>query len=97
MERHQAKADAPKTLAPELLYAEPDLTIKVVRDVFNEDFQDGHAGRRGRTTSRPTYVARTCWTGCKSGGRKIFTGHRIDEQLIKALDRKVYLPPAARW
>ncbi len=54
-----------KVLAPEMLYAEPDLTIKVVRDVFNEDFssmeiQDDETW----TTSRPTSPTwrRTCWT-----------------------------------
>lgn len=34
----QAKAKAPRTSAPSLLHGEPDLTVRVIRDVFNEDF-----------------------------------------------------------
>jgi ribonuclease E len=33
---HRGKAKS--ATAPELLYSEPDLTIRVVRDIFNEDF-----------------------------------------------------------
>src|SRR5690625_7549919 len=37
-EEIEAQSKTNKVLAPELLHSEPDLTIKVVRDVFNEDF-----------------------------------------------------------
>ena len=37
-EEIEAQSKSNKVLAPELLHSEPDLTIKVVRDVFNEDF-----------------------------------------------------------
>ena len=33
------KAENPSTSAPSLLYAEPDLTVRVIRDIFNEDFK----------------------------------------------------------
>ncbi|MDI3330589.1 MAG: Rne/Rng family ribonuclease [Micrococcus sp.] len=97
----EAKSRSTKTLAPELLYSEPDLTIKVVRDVFNEDFS-------GMVVQGPevwdnieayvTYVAPhlldrlSQWKPEDHGGEDLFASNRIDEQLHKALDRKVYLP-----
>ena len=84
--------------APALLYGEPDLTIRVVRDIFNEDFTKlvvvrrrrlGHGRGVRRRTSR-----RTSPTGCRGGptSSDVFAAYRIDEQLAKALDRKVWLP-----
>ncbi|CCI51580.1 Rne/Rng family ribonuclease [Nostocoides jenkinsii] len=83
--------------APTLLYAEPDLTVRVIRDVFNEDFTSLVVSGDDVWTEISDYVedvapdlaARmTKWTG----EQDIFTAHRIDEQLAKALDRKVFLP-----
>ena len=82
---------------PELLYSEPDLTIRVVRDIFNEDFSSlVVAGDDGWDTVdeyvryvAPHLVERLSrW----EGEQDVFASHRIDEQLAKALDRKVYLP-----
>ncbi|WP_329609377.1 Rne/Rng family ribonuclease [Arthrobacter sp. ATA002] len=92
-----AKAKSTKTLAPELLYGEPDLTIKVVRDVFNEDFSKLIvSGEEAWDTIEAyvTYVAPDLvgrlekWTKDED----IFAASRIDEQIAKALDRKVFLP-----
>lgn len=86
-----------KTLAPQLLYAEPDLTIKVVRDVFNEDFSKLIvSGDEAWDTIEAyvTYVAPDLvdrlekWTAEED----IFAANRIDEQIHKALERKVFLP-----
>ncbi|RAN79737.1 hypothetical protein B5P43_13260 [Bacillus sp. SRB_336] len=91
------RATSTKTLAPEMLYAEPDLTIKVVRDVFNEDFTRLIvAGEEAWDTIEAyvTYVAPDLldrlekWTKPED----IFGAHRIDEQISKALERKVFLP-----
>ena len=93
----EAKAKSTKTLAPELLYGEPDLTIKVVRDVFNEDFSKLIvSGDEAWDTIEAyvTYVAPDLvgrlekWTKDED----IFAASRIDEQIAKALDRKVFLP-----
>jgi ribonuclease E len=82
---------------PELLYSEPDLTIRVVRDIFNEDFSSlVVAGDDGWDVVdeyvryvAPHLVERLSrW----EGDQDVFASHRIDEQLAKALDRKVYLP-----
>ncbi|MER1997844.1 MAG: Rne/Rng family ribonuclease [Arthrobacter sp.] len=91
------EAKSTKTLPPELLYGEPDLTIKVVRDVFNEDFSKLIvSGDEAWDTIEAyvTYVAPDLvgrlekWTKDED----IFAASRIDEQIAKALDRKVFLP-----
>lgn len=87
-----------KILPPELLYSEPDLTIKVVRDVFNEDFSSMEI--QGEETwdnveAYVTYVAPHLLDRLKKfedGDGDIFAHHRMDEQLNKALDRNVKLP-----
>lgn len=93
----EGQANSTKVLAPELLYGEPDLTIKVVRDVFNEDFSKLIvSGEEAWDTIEAyvTYVAPDLvdrlekWTSDED----IFAAHRIDEQIQKALERKVFLP-----
>ena len=83
--------------APELLYSEPDLTIRVVRDIFNEDFSDLVISSDGDWDIVDEYVRyvaphlserMTRW----DGDQDVFAAYRIDEQLAKALDRKVWLP-----
>jgi ribonuclease E len=82
---------------PSLLSSEPDLLIKIVRDVFNEDFQkmiiDGdapYATIEGYLKDvAPDLLERV---ERFSGDKDAFDHFRINEQIIKALDRKVYLP-----
>ena len=96
-EEIQEKANSRKVLAPEMLYQEPDLMIKTVRDVFNEDFtamivqgQDAWDSIEAYVTYvAPDLVSRLQkW----DGEDDLFDHYRINEQLAKALDRKVYLP-----
>ena len=80
-----------------LLYSEPDLAIRVVRDIFNEDFKKLIVqGEDAWDTVEQyvTYVASDLAPRLEKWVNKedVFTAHRIDEQLAKALDRKVYLP-----
>ncbi|WP_425464667.1 translation initiation factor IF-2 N-terminal domain-containing protein [Nocardia yunnanensis] len=85
--------------APKTLYEEPDLLVKVVRDLFNEDFSKlVIEGERAWTTVEnyvrtvaPDMLARVERYE-KSNGVDVFGSLRIDEQLAKALDRKVWLP-----
>ncbi|MHA7304780.1 Rne/Rng family ribonuclease [Arthrobacter sp. TMN-49] len=91
------RASSHKTLAPEMLYAEPDLTIKVVRDVFNEDFSKlVVSGEDAWDTIEAyvTYVAPDLLDRLEKWTKNddIFAVHRIDEQISKALERKVFLP-----
>ena len=96
-EEIQEKANSRKVLAPEMLYQEPDLMIKTVRDVFNEDFtamivqgQDAWDSIEAYVT----YVAPDLISRLQKwdGEDDLFDHYRINEQLAKALDRKVYLP-----
>jgi ribonuclease E len=87
------------------LYEEPDVLVKVIRDLFNEDFaelivsgDDAWATINDYVKSvAPELVAKLTKYGPAelSGGQTapdVFAVHRIDEQLIKAMDRKVWLP-----
>ncbi|HEY5882966.1 MAG TPA: Rne/Rng family ribonuclease, partial [Nakamurella sp.] len=99
--RAQAKGSAPT-----LLYAEPGTLIKVVRDLFNSDITrlvvdgDGDADRDADPAweSVHDYVNAVApeladrlvrWD---HGGADVFANYRIDEQIAKALERKVHLP-----
>lgn len=83
--------------APYLLHGEPELALRVVRDVFNEDFQKLIV--QGKETYRQvdSYVEEFApdlrdrveqWVSSDD----IFAAHRVDEQLAKGMDRKVWLP-----
>ncbi|CAN5359614.1 hypothetical protein BH09ACT10_BH09ACT10_12240 [soil metagenome] len=83
--------------SPELLYGEPDLMIKVVRDLFNEDFTKLIVEGDDAWDNISGYVNHVApdlfdrlerWT---SDGDS-FEAVRVDEQISKALDRKVWLP-----
>ncbi|PHX60675.1 MAG: ribonuclease E/G [Actinobacteria bacterium] len=94
----EAIAEAVKTASPPtLLHGEPDLAIKVVRDIFNEDVNklvvSGDTAWEAVTTYingiAPDLVDRLQhWVSNKD----LFDEYRVDEQLAKALDRKVFLP-----
>ncbi|MFF0492802.1 translation initiation factor IF-2 N-terminal domain-containing protein [Nocardia sp. NPDC004068] len=84
--------------APKTLYEEPDLLVKVIRDLFNEDFSKlVIEGERAWTTVENYIrtVAPDLLTRIErydGGNVDVFGSFRIDEQLAKALDRKVWLP-----
>ncbi|GAA3064242.1 hypothetical protein GCM10020000_54800 [Streptomyces olivoverticillatus] len=85
------------TSAPSLLYGEPDMTVRVVRDIFNEDFSKVIVSGDDAWETIHGYVSHVApdladrlqkWTSEVD----VFATYRIDEQLSKALDRKVWLP-----
>jgi ribonuclease E len=83
--------------APALLHSEPDLLLKIVRDVFNEDFQKlVIAGDDARATIEKylTAVAPDLLDRVEIYADEVdsFDKHRITEQIEKALERKVWLP-----
>ena len=83
--------------APVLLYEEPDLVIRVVRDLFNEDFRElVIAGTAAYDMVEPylQHVSPDLVARMRryTGTADVFHDMRIDEQLQKALDRRVYLP-----
>ncbi|TRY20283.1 Rne/Rng family ribonuclease [Tessaracoccus rhinocerotis] len=90
--------------APQALYSEPDLTLRIVRDLFTEDFGklivQGNGGPEDQYDAIESYVSHVAphlaerlekYTP-SDDGKDVFTEFRIDEQIAKALDRKVYLP-----
>ncbi|MEW9552988.1 ribonuclease E/G [Nonomuraea sp. NPDC050783] len=90
----KAKSASP----PELLSAEPDLTIRVVRDVFNEDFTNLVVQGDDAWDTVDEYVKYVAphladrlskWDDDQDD---VFAAYRIDEQLAKAMERKVWLP-----
>jgi ribonuclease E len=83
--------------APALLQGEPDLAIRVVRDIFNDDFTSLTISGDGAWSEISEYVNALApdlagrvkrWTSEKD----VFAEARIDEQLAKGMDRKVWLP-----
>jgi len=83
--------------APELLYSEPDLTIRVVRDIFNEDFTKlviASDGDWDMVDEYVRYVAPNLAERLErwQDDQDVFAAYRIDEQIGKALERKVWLP-----
>ncbi|MFC8180630.1 translation initiation factor IF-2 N-terminal domain-containing protein [Rhodococcus sp. NPDC057297] len=100
IEEASAKAESGKGSQPQTLYEEPDLLVKVIRDLFNEDFVKLviEGDKAWSTTS--TYIETVAADMlpklerhvAEPGQPDVFEAHRIDEQLAKALDRKVWLP-----
>ncbi|MCJ1710932.1 Rne/Rng family ribonuclease [Clavibacter michiganensis subsp. phaseoli] len=86
-----------KAQAPALLHSEPDLLLKIIRDVFNEDFRElvidgGDAQEIIEGYLRgvaPDLIDRV---QTYSGEQDSFDHYRVSEQIEKALDRKVWLP-----
>ena len=84
--------------APVLLHSEPDLLIKIIRDVFNEDFhklviEGGDAKETIESYLRgvaPDLLDRV--QAYDGGNVDSFDQYRVSEQIEKALDRKVWLP-----
>ncbi|MGJ9599581.1 Rne/Rng family ribonuclease [Actinotignum sp. GS-2025f] len=92
----QRKAKAAKT-APQVLKSEPELAVRVVRDIFNEDFDSLRVQGEDAWETISTYVEELSpelmdrvsrW----DDSRDIFEAYRVEEQLAKAFDRKVWLP-----
>ncbi len=86
-----------KATPPTLLHSEPDLLVKIVRDVFNEDFQKmiiSGGDAQAVITEYLQSVAPDLLDRVEihQGKEDLFELHRVGEQIGKALERKVYLP-----
>jgi ribonuclease E len=90
-------AQTEKVQAPDMLHSEPDLLVKIIRDVFNEDFQKlvisgTHAQstiEKYLTSVAPDLIARI---EAYAPDGDPFVEYRVGEGIAKALDRKVWLP-----
>ncbi|MCL2612870.1 MAG: Rne/Rng family ribonuclease [Nocardioidaceae bacterium] len=83
--------------APKLLYGEPDLTLKVVRDLFTEDFAKLVIQGEDAWSTVSEYVQSVAPDLAErlekyDDGVDLFAAYRVDEQISKGLDRKVWLP-----
>lgn len=91
------EAKAKLSSPPTMLYAEPDISIKVVRDIFNEDTKKLVVSGDDAWDTVDQYVKYVAPDLADRleryvGSKDAFTHYRVDEQIAKALDRKVYLP-----
>jgi len=91
------RAKSGEARAPQLLHTEPDLAIRVVRDIFNEDIASleiagGEAADVIETYVRDVSPELVDRVGRWAGADDIFAAYRVDEQISKALSRKVWLP-----
>ncbi|QBE49967.1 Rne/Rng family ribonuclease [Leucobacter triazinivorans] len=82
---------------PVLLHSEPDMLIKIVRDVFNEDFHRLLISGDDTYATIENYLSQVAPDLLQrverhEGERDVFDEYRITEQIAKALDRKVWLP-----
>ena len=97
MQWENINSEVAKGKAPTLLHSEPDLLVKIIRDVFNEDFTElVVSGEESLETIRqylesvaPELIERLVQY---ASGDDVFDNYRLGDQIIKALDRKVFLP-----
>jgi ribonuclease E len=100
IEATAAETTAKKAGAAIALYEEPDVLVKVIRDLFNEDFSGlivsgddaWNTINEYVNSVAPELLPRLTKYEPVADGPDVFAVHRIDEQLTKAMDRKVWLP-----
>lgn len=82
--------------APQTLHAEPDMLIKIIRDVFNEDFQKLTIQGQSEYDTIRNYLGQVAPDLLERVERytdeDIFAQHRVNDMIDKALARKVFLP-----
>jgi Rne/Rng family ribonuclease len=91
------KSVNPNFHAPALLLSEPDLAVRVIRDIFNEDFRKLIIQGNEAWDEISLYLGSIAPELVSkiekySGKGDLFADYRVEEQLAKAFDRKVYLP-----
>ena len=93
----EGKSSSNKVRAPELLYSEPDMMVRIIRDVFNEDFTELVIDGNRMWDVITEYVESVApdlrdRVSRYEGDDDIFEHYRVSEQIDKALNRKVNLP-----
>uniref|UniRef100_UPI00404A2A05 Rne/Rng family ribonuclease n=1 Tax=Candidatus Planktophila sp. TaxID=2175601 RepID=UPI00404A2A05 len=91
------KSENPNFHAPAILLSEPDLAVRVIRDIFNEDFRKLTIQGNDAWEEISNYLGGIApelvgKLEKYSGNGDLFAEFRVEEQLAKAFDRKVYLP-----
>jgi ribonuclease E len=91
---------AQQSAAPALLYREPDMALRVIREEFNKDYRSVVIDDPGLfdevkgylSVVTPALAGRVQLVDEGPGGLPLFERYHVHEQLHKALDRKVWLP-----
>jgi ribonuclease E len=97
---NEIRAKAEKAISPTLLYREPPLAVRVIREEFSSDYRgividDAALFEEVRDyigAFNPEFADRIELYDAEKEGLPLFEQHRVHEQLRKALDRKVWLP-----
>lgn len=97
---NEIRAKAEKASSPTLLYREPPLAVRVIREEFSSDYRgividDAALFEEVRDyigAFNPEFADRIELYDAEKEGLPLFEQHRVHEQLRKALDRKVWLP-----
>lgn len=101
IEKKSQSAQNSKNPSPQALYTEPDVMIKVVRDLFNEDFSTLVVQGEDAWDNVSGYIQHVApdlmerlerYEPGDDDPDDLFEARRVDEQIVKALDRKVFLP-----
>jgi ribonuclease E len=97
---NQIEAKAKKANGPTLLYREPPLAVRVIREEFNSDYRGVVIDDRQLFEDVRDYVQdfnpeladRVEYYDAAAEGLSLFEKNHVHEQIHKALDRKVWLP-----
>ncbi|WP_029449966.1 translation initiation factor IF-2 N-terminal domain-containing protein [Corynebacterium nuruki] len=101
IQAREEKARNRKGTKPETMYEEPNMLVKVIRDIFTEDINELVVDGEKSWQVVRDYVHRMApdledrlvtYDPAKHDGKDVFADRKIDEQLTKALSRKVWLP-----
>jgi ribonuclease E len=96
----QIEALAKRSKAPSLLYREPDMAVRAIREEFSQDYRSVLIDDRDLFTAVRDYVAsispeladRVEYYDAEAEGLPLYERHHVHEQIHRALDRKVWLP-----
>ncbi len=96
----QIESRAASVQAPALLYREPDMALRVIREEFNDDYRGViiddpvlfNEVHEYVSSISPALADRVQYYDRSVEPLSIFERHHVHEQLHKALDRKVWLP-----
>jgi len=99
-EWEQIEAASKEANGPTLLYREPELAVRVIREEFNaeyrgvviDDLRLYEEVRSYVAAFNPELADRVQYFDRKEEPLSLFETHHVHEQLHKALDRKVWLP-----
>jgi ribonuclease E len=91
---------AKRSKAPALLYREPDMAVRVIREEFSQEYRSVLIDNRDLYVAVRDYVAsispeladRVEYYDAEAEPLPMFERHHVHEQLHRALDRKVWLP-----